>query len=826
MWILFGAFFLVQSCRVEQKKAEALDRSLPSIARRCAEEIPWLFQVSRAKERSARTGKPILLYVRNVEWTAEFFAARDSLAAPSVPWDSDGLRKDVLFRAGPLSDPCISSLIQRRFVPVCVTYDFSSHGAGMIECAEWRRGSEGSAEYRVDHKIGRDGSGSLCIQGKPGGGLGYFVQTLYPMAKASPNMFRLCGYVRSEGFRGRGTAAKVSIVTMPEEGEQERFDTNAIRSNGEWAEIRVEFKPSKDIRGMSVMPMLVGEGSAWFDDLVLERIGTTDNLLANGAIDPDRGSRDPLTEIGLASRNIGTPALIVVDPAGKIVRKLHRIGALSADLIDRWLRRVLKENGVPSSATDPHELFLDGELESVLERSEDKLLRARALVRLGALDRAENELEGLTRPEVDVERGVIGLRRGNWLAAMQAFDRAQTFDHSRVEEAAFWAAWCRYVRGEQEEALRRWRRQAGESMFGKKSALCALSPEGGPWLVLSESVRRWPADESLSEQTEGGDAASFNPERSIEALLELQNADGSFSTHRGRRRSSESLDPFSGGITALAAEALWRWRGDVKGKMAGRVDEAHRRALNYLMTWAFRGGSDIAFNEPYVLMHLLRSGEQTGAQKVLDLLVQRQDPDGNWFRYEPERPASFNTALVLASLADAKRSGLEVPEQTVARGLRALAAMRVEEEGNRFTYSTAPGHEWLVEEHNSIARDSLCEYALLRWGKGDKTLLRSALTRFLKHHAGLREPTKREHDAFNTKGYGAYFFYFAHRHAVEAVSMLAEEEPAKAVRDAVKSAVLASMEGDGTFIDQFAYGRPYGTAMALIALILSRGTPK
>ena len=43
----------------------------------------------------------------------------------------------------------------------------------------------------------------------------------------------------------------------------------------------------------------------------------------------------------------------------------------------------------------------------------------------------------------------------------------------------------------------------------------------------------------------------------------------------------------------------------------------------------------------------------------------------------------------------------------------------------------------------------------------------------------------------------------------------ADEKTAARVRELVRAEVLASREGDGTFMDHVMYGRAYGTAAAL-----------
>jgi hypothetical protein len=123
----------------------------------------------------------------------------------------------------------------------------------------------------------------------------------------------------------------------------------------------------------------------------------------------------------------------------------------------------------------------------------------------------------------------------------------------------------------------------------------------------------------------------------------------------------------------------------------------------------------------------------------------------------------------------------------------------------------------MTTEHGSIARDSLCEHALLLCGIGDKTKFGPALERYMKFGHELRAPTKAYYDYFNTRGHGGYYFFFAHRNALEAADHVDPDLRGKVVAY-VRAQVLAAREGDGAFMDASANGRAYGTAQALILL--------
>lgn len=100
------------------------------LARGAAGDIRWEADLPSALERAAREHKPVLVYVRSIDHPDGLSSARTSITADRVPLSDDGLRKDLLMRAGPLSDPDVRALVQERFVPVVVTYELLRHGRG------------------------------------------------------------------------------------------------------------------------------------------------------------------------------------------------------------------------------------------------------------------------------------------------------------------------------------------------------------------------------------------------------------------------------------------------------------------------------------------------------------------------------------------------------------------------------------------------------------------------------------------------------------------------------------------------------------------------
>lgn len=639
------------------------------LARRCADEIPWLFDAEEALASARRERRPILAYVRCID-EDDALASGLALDLDGVRLLDDGLRKDLLMRAGPLSDPEVGALIERRFVPLILTYDLSRHGMG----------------------------------------------------------------------------------------------------------------PSAD---------------------------------------------DPLRAIGEAACETVTPALIVLDPRGERVHKLHRIGTLSAPFVDQVLRVALLDSRSrpPEDLDDPMELYLAGELDGVLKAVEDRsdeaarVLRARVLRRRGTLDAAEAELEGLTGGEAQLERGLLEAARGRHQAAIEILDQAIALEPGpRREEAAFRAAWCAHRLGLHEDAHERFEAIAGDSRFGRKAAACLLRE--GPRPPLAETARARPTTRPLAprlleaESTENLDPeVELDLERALGFLLEQQRHDGSFGGHTGAVGGGS----WDAAISGIVGEALLRWRERAPEELRVPLDECLEEIGLFLDRWSQRNPSHhlAAFNDPYGLLYVIQVGRPETAQRFIRSIADSQQADGCWTVYEPERPTSFNTALNLRALLAAREAGFEVPEEILISGLEALEAMRTS--AGLFPYSTQAGHEWMTTPHGAIARDPLCESTLLAAGRGSKRLVREALERFEDHCGELREPTKKLYDYFNARGHGGYYQLFAWRNAVDASGALTDRQRARFLRLAATHLAMAR-EFDGTWIDQAMLGRAYGTAMALYVL--------
>ncbi len=585
-------------------------------------------------------------------------------------------------------------------------------------------------------------------------GASSFLQSILRPEMRVGDTLRFTAKAKTEAATG-----EVRVYWSDRRGDQTRGGTESIEGNTDWTELHYEFEPARPLINVLVMPTARGRGQVWFDDceLAVYREGRkiVDNLLRNGACDRDISSRDPLQPLGLRAKDIVPPALLVVRD-GDVTHRLHRIGAMSPEFALGWL-----DDAVDANAP------------------------------------------GL-RP--DLHAAMAALRDANWARA------ARELASLDFDEAGFLHGLALHRLGEHERAAERWRQVAGPTRHGRRAAACLLEQ---PNVTQAISLRRW-ATPRKPHSTESGPDAVFDAARSIDILLELQQPSGGFVDHNGSDRGGQLRTHWDIAYTAIAGDALRRWRAHVAPEKRERIDDAVAKARRFLVAASHeRAGSHDAFNDPYAIDFLVDVEEHDAAARFVDRIQKQQRRDGCWTVYGPQRPTTFNTAQNVLALLRAKGAGIAIDEDALARGLESLADMR--QEDGQFSYAPLPGFRWMTTPLGGVAREPLCEHALLAGSRGDVDKLDAALRRFVELNPALREPTKHYSSDFNKKGHGSYFFYYAHRNAIDATAHATPQRRAD-VHEAVRTAVIASMEGDGSFLDHALYGRVYGTAMALSIL--------
>jgi hypothetical protein len=799
------------------------DGANEKLARGCVADLPWCFTGEQARARAAKESKPVLIYVRCTDSKGGVPSARKSIEAADIPMQDDGYVKDLLFRAGPLSNPDIRDLIARRTVALCATYLLSESTRPSDLPPYWEHSApvEG-VRFSVDKREGSTKPGSLCIESS-----GQDVKATHEWFQAIalprelPAMGRLSACVRVQDSVSP-CEAKIDVECWNGEGPMAGGGyLNVVRSDTKWSSWHSSIQIPSGAKSVSIHATFTGHGTVWFDDLSIEtkgEHGKAVDLVQNGGLDVPA---ETFEGFEITPAELTTPALVLADAKGKVLRKLQRLGTLSDDLVDHWLRTALADAGFHSNAREPEALFRDGELDKLISstpnatRPDVQLLRARAFLRMGGLDDASRELGSIEGGAADSIRGWIAMRRGSWSLARSQFDAAaKDLEGEAQQDASFWSAWSTAMLGAHSAAAQQWNALVGATLTGRRAAACVLAQ--GPRPMLAISMRAWPRLAKLPEQSEGDYTAQFDLARSTSALLEMQCDDGSFSDHQG----PEGRGAFDPAITAIAVDALAAVESKLAIDVAERARAARKRASSYLLEYAAHEQPCFhameSFDAPRVLQTLLRQHEQSSCKQLVARIVSLQFPDGSWSIFNAERATSFDTASCVLALQSANYVGVAAPADALQRGIAALERMRAPD--NLFRFSTAAADDWMTTKFASIARDAQCEHALLAVGRGSPQLLAASLERFLEFHKELRAPTKRLGETVDDRGHGSFDFFLAHFAAFEAARAFAPPELTRRIAAASREAVLSAMEGDGTWLDNFERGRAYGTAMALLAL--------
>jgi len=354
-----------------------------------------------------------------------------------------------------------------------------------------------------------------------------------------------------------------------------------------------------------------------------------------------------------------------------------------------------------------------------------------------------------------------------------------------------------------------------------------------PFLLLAACASAPPPPDPRAEV----DAAI---ERGIRFLVDAQNPDGSWGSGRGSTgfdvlaSPPGSHDAFRVGCTALAAMAL---------REAGERT-ASDRALGYLASYdGLRRANPMelynVWGHTYAMQALARAAKETGrddwrsaAARHLADLVRYETLSGGWNYYDfavgAQTPSmegtSFGTAAGLVALAEAKEAGLAVPEALVRRALARLREMRLPD--GTFLYGA--DYRYLRrlpanKANGSLGRTQSGHDALQVWsdpGIGEREI-REGLDRFFREHRFLEMGRKRQfpHEAwYQTSG---YYYYFGHFHAARLIGRLPDRG---GYAERLRATILPYQEADGSWWDykMWDYDKPYGTAFAVMSLLLVR----
>jgi len=304
------------------------------------------------------------------------------------------------------------------------------------------------------------------------------------------------------------------------------------------------------------------------------------------------------------------------------------------------------------------------------------------------------------------------------------------------------------------------------------------------------------------------------------------------------------------GGTSICATAILEAGAAEGEKLPKEAREATERALAFvleglghpLMTAGFKGGYDVrGWGHAYALGFLLRMRElgqvPAARRKEVDAAIRDLvgtlgetaiGKQGGW-NYSRGKdpndadPSTFMTAPTLQFLFEAARAGEKVDAAVIEHALDVLEAGRLE--SGAFQYGVDPASrsgEGFEAVEGSIGRSPACEATLLLAGRGSVERLRGSLDSFFAHWEWLEKRRKQTGTHVKPFMIAPYYFFYAHRHAAQAIEMLPEAERA-GYREKLLALLWKVREEDGGWNDRvFPRSECFGTAMTMMALLSPR----
>ncbi|MGB3967878.1 MAG: hypothetical protein WBO45_14185, partial [Planctomycetota bacterium] len=364
----------------------------------------------------------------------------------------------------------------------------------------------------------------------------------------------------------------------------------------------------------------------------------------------------------------------------------------------------------------------------------------------------------------------------------------------------------------------------------------ALEAEGhGPFVHGFEDYLPLPAAATKAPPVDGSRLAGVYSEaelwqRGVAFLCSMDDGDGVLRDSTYDFGGSDGLPNVYAAVTCLAGEALL---AAVQGHKVGRLDlpkPLRDRAETLLArilqqvrddAWvALSDRDEIVWPRAYALRFLAAWQQARGDGASLrpawtrgvGALLALQPETGVWF-HEYGNPFAIATAL--QALHGARAAGVEVPQDNIDRGLKALAMNRTAE--GAFSYGHTANGKPRATVEAAAGRMPLCELGLFLFGGSDQGKLLAAVEAGHRHH-GLLAAVRKYDDHADRLGYGGFFFWFDLLARCEAIRQLEDAGKRQELLAAQRALVLELPEFDGCFVDSHELGRAYGTAMALLCL--------
>jgi hypothetical protein len=375
----------------------------------------------------------------------------------------------------------------------------------------------------------------------------------------------------------------------------------------------------------------------------------------------------------------------------------------------------------------------------------------------------------------------------------------------------------------EDEAKKLWTESAKalpENPWARKCASEAL--EDGPF------VNGWEYYEWMSEDAVAGGRGTERPrkpeeypqvvEGGVDYLLREQRKDGSW-------RNVQGQFEFRHCITIIGRMAL----AGLPETGGARNAEARERARKYIDAWSDRKtpaeGMPI-WDHIFAVFLYSRLAMETAdeaarkdhikrARRSVRALEEVQRTAGTW-SYVGMGPSSFTTGGALVALWEAKQAGVKVDAESVERALEGMVRMK-SEEGTYF-YSDQSSDEF-EDGHvrGAAGRMAVCYLAEYLWGKCDLDKLKWVLDQFIEHRDRLNRSRKSTDWHGGSYAIASYFFFYDYWFASMAMLKLPEADRPRYLTH-LRNDLLKICEVDGSWVDTHLFGKPYGTAMALMIL--------
>lgn len=576
-----------------------------------------------------------------------------------------------------------------------------------------------------------------------------------------------------------------------------------------------------------------------------------------------------LKAIGMADKDVGAPAVLMISPEGKVVAHarnmtiyapelFHKLAATAQAVADVALPKSL-ETALDALAQTPsvenYSAALDQLLDAGLFEKAETLVQLPPAGAEAEATLAMAEIQLLTGRATEAAAGLLKLkpgkelqvRRAALLAEVQvrigAFEAASRQADNFLKATVAFDSWlyrlCFF------DAL-------AERRLGNLDNATPMpgGNDSDPWCVRAAMFAaagdpnpdEWcrfvnlPLPEKLNSTESGLNEAAGKTEsataieRAVLYLLERQRPDGQWEGHL-----TAMLNP--GGLSmqdfaqvarnALCVMALRRALPVVGKQLKPRIEKAIEAGSAAVYTWS-ENPQDSIFAVTYALQmevelhEELKSAARKASRERARKLVAKlreMEHDGGWtYTGDTERLHTFNTAPVMLALVRVKQLKLDDVDDMLERGAEFLESQRVGKLAV-FHYGAKMQHLTRVDDTKSSSmRNTVCELALLHGGfSKDNKRVAETLPLFFKHLDDVRRTAKRWEHFFEPDAMqDAYHYYFGAWYAAQAMVVLKDKDSAGALTEKL----LATQELDGGFCDaQLSCGRNAGTAMALLALL-------